>query len=63
MKIYTINGRKVWLNEAPKGYEEPKKAEPKKAEPEKVEKPKAEPKTETKARTTANKSRKAGANK
>ena len=24
MKIYTVNGRKVWLDKAPEGYEEPK---------------------------------------
>jgi len=29
MKIYTVNGRKVWLDKAPEGYEEPK---PKKIE-------------------------------
>lgn len=52
MKIYEVNGRKVWLNEAPAGYEEPKTEEPKKAEPVvKAKKP------------TANKSRKAGENK
>lgn len=53
MKIYTINGRKVWLDKAPDGYAEPvTKEEPKKAEP------------ETKAKKTpANKSRKAGSNK
>ena len=57
MKIYEINGRKVWLNEAPEGYEEPKKEEPKaelKAKPEPVNKAK---------KTGANKSRKAGSNK
>lgn len=56
MKVYEINGRKVWLNEPPKGYEEPKKVE--KVEPEKVEEPK------TKVRKAAsNKARKAGNNK
>jgi len=58
MKIYTVNGRKVWLDKAPEGYEEPKKEEPKKVEPVKAEEP------ETKAKkTTANKARKAGSNK
>lgn len=28
MKIYEIGGRKVWLDKAPEGYEEPKKPEP-----------------------------------
>ena len=56
IKIYEINGRKVWLKEPPKGYEEPKKVE--KVEPEKVEEPK------TKVRKAAsNKARKAGNNK
>ena len=58
MKIYTVNGRKVWLDKAPEGYEEPKKEESKKVEPVKAEEP------ETKAKkTTANKGRKAGSNK
>ena len=58
MKIYTVNGRKVWLDKAPEGYEEPKKEEPKKVELVKAEEP------ETKAKkTTANKARKAGSNK
>ncbi len=58
MKIYIVNGRKVWLDKAPEGYEEPKKEEPKKVEPVKAEEP------ETKAKkTTANKARKAGSNK
>ena len=58
MKIYTVNGRQVWLDKAPAGYEEPKKPEPKKVEPVKAEEP------ETKAKkTTANKARKAGSNK
>lgn len=44
MKIYTVNGRKVWLDKAPEGYEKPK--------------------VETKAKkATANKARKAGADK
>ena len=57
MKIYEINGRKVWLNEPPKGYVEP---EPKKKTEEKVE-PKAEPKP--KAKKVSNKSRKEVKNK
>ena len=58
MKIYEVNGRKVWLDKAPEGYEEPKKVEPKKAET------KEEPKPETKAKKApANQSRKAGSNK
>lgn len=53
MKIYEINGRKVWLDKAPEGYEEPKKEEPKK-----------EPAPATKAKKApANKARKAGSNK
>ena len=61
MKIYTVNGRRVWLDKAPEGYEEPVKEKPK-AEPEKVPEAKAEP--EKKARkTTSNKARKAGAHK
>lgn len=28
MKIYEVGGRKVWLDKAPDGYVEPKKAEP-----------------------------------
>ena len=60
MKVYEVNGRKVWLNNPPEGYVEPKKAEPKKEEPE----IKAKPETANKARkATANKSRKAGSNK
>lgn len=55
MKIYVVNGRKVWLDKAPEGYVEPKLA--KTAEPVKEE-------TETKAKKApANKSRKAGSNK
>ena len=52
MKIYTVNGRKVWLDKAPEGYENTK--------PVKTEEPKAEPKAKT---ATANKARKATANK
>ncbi len=60
MKIYLLNGRKVWLDEnnLPNGAEpcETKKVE-KKAEP-------AEVKTETKAKKVpSNKARKAGSNK
>lgn len=51
MKIYEVNGRKVWLNEPPVGYEDPK-----------TEEPKAEPVVKAK-KPTANKSRKAGDNK
>lgn len=58
MKIYTVNGRRVWLNEAPEGYEGNK--------PQKAEKP-AETKIEaieTKSKPKAkNKARKAGSNK
>lgn len=60
MKIYEVDGRKVWLRTAPAGYEAPKKAEPAKAEPK--EEPKAEIETKAK-KTPANKARKAGANK
>lgn len=48
MKIYEVNGRKVWLDKAPEGYAEPVK--------------KAEPETKAK-KASANKSRKAGSNK
>ena len=58
MKIYNVNGRMVWLDKAPEGYEEPIKPEPKKVEPAKA----AEPETKAK-KTTANKARKAGSNK
>lgn len=61
MKIYEINGRKVWLDKAPEGYEEPKPVEKTKAEP-KAEKAKAEPATKAK-KTTENKARKARSNK
>lgn len=65
MKIYEVNGRKVWLDKAPEGYVEPKKAEPEKVEPKKEEPEiKAKPATANKAKkATANKSRKAGSNK
>ena len=53
MKIYEVDGRKVWLNEPPQGYKAPKK--------EMVE-PKAEVKTKAKT-TTKNKARKAESNK
>lgn len=57
MKIYTVNGRKVWLDKAPEGYEQPK---PKKIE--KEDEPKAEIKPKAK-KVTQNKARKAGSNK
>lgn len=58
MQIYEVNGRLVWLNKAPEGYEAPKKPEPK------VEEPKAKPATANKAKKApANKARKAGSNK
>jgi hypothetical protein len=57
VKIYEVNGRLVWLNKAPEGYEEPKKEEPKAEEPKKEE-----PKTKAK-KAPANKARKAGGNK
>lgn len=60
MKIYEVNGRKVWLNQPPEGYVAPVKAEPKKEEPE----VKAKPEPANKARKApANKSRKAGSKK
>jgi len=55
MKIYTINGRSVWLNKAPEGYEEPEK------KTEETVEPKSEPKT--KAKKVSNKSRKEVKNK
>lgn len=62
MKIYDVNGRKVWLNEAPEGYVSPKKPEANKEEP-KAE-PKARPEPANKAKKTPqNKARKAGSNK
>ena len=57
MKIYEVNGRKVWLDKAPEGYEEPKTI--KKTED---DEPKAEPTPKAK-KASQNKSRKAGANK
>ena len=65
MKIYVVDGRKVWLDKAPEGYEEPKKVEPVKVE-EKTEEAKVEPKAEPKPKAKkapANKVRKAGSNK
>lgn len=58
MKIYVVNGRKVWLDKAPEGAEEVKPVI-------KAEEPKAEEATaEVKAKPeTANKARKAPANK
>lgn len=62
MKIYEVNGRKVWLDKAPEGYEEPKKPEPVKVDP--VTEKTPEKKVETKAKKTpANKAKKAGSNK
>lgn len=53
MKIYEVNGRKVWLDHAPEGAAEIK-----------TETVKEDPKTEPKAKpATANKARKAPANK
>jgi hypothetical protein len=70
MKIATIDGRKVWVNDdyvAPKTEQVVEKVEPVKAEePEKVEEPetKAKPKPANKAKKApANKSRKAGSTK
>ena len=58
MKIYVVDGRKVWLDKAPEGYEEPAKVE------KKPEEPKAKPETANKAKKApANKARKAGSNK
>lgn len=53
MKIYIVNGRKVWLDKAPEGAEEVKPVV-------KAEEPKAEAKAKPE---TANKARKAPANK
>lgn len=58
MKIYEVNGRKVWLDKAPEGYVEPVKAETKKID----DKAEAEPKAKAK-KATANKARKTGGNK
>lgn len=61
MKIYEVNGRKVWLDKAPMGYEEKK---PEKAEPKKVEEPKKDVEPKTKAKSVpSNKGRKARNNK
>lgn len=65
MKIATVNGRKIWVND---DYvsSEPEKTVEKVEEPVKAEEPetKAEPKPANKAKkATANKSRKAGSNK
>lgn len=58
MKIYTVNGRMVWLDKAPEGYIEPVKA------PEAPVEEKAKPAPANKAKkATANKSRKAGSDK
>ena len=48
MKIYEVDGRKVWLDKAPEGYEV-KKTE--KVEP-KVEEPKVDPIKEEEPKTT-----------
>ena len=57
MKIYVVDGRKVWLNEPPKGAVEVKPEKIEKAdEPEEEIKPKAK-------KVRQNKARKAGANK
>ena len=53
MKIYIVNGRKVWLDKAPEGAEVVKPVV-------KAEEPKAEAKAKP---VTANKARKAPANK
>ena len=59
MKIYVVDGRKVWLDKAPEGYVE--KTEPEKKVEEKIE-PKAEPKPKAK-KTPQNKARKEVKNK
>jgi hypothetical protein len=61
MKIYTVNGRKVWLDKAPAGYVEPKKVIEEAKTEEKAE-PDPEPVIKAKA-TPKNKARKAGSNK
>lgn len=58
MKIYEVDGRKVWLDKAPDGYVEPKKPEKK----EEIVEPKAEPKPKAK-KTPSNKARKEVKNK
>lgn len=56
MKIYEVDGRKVWLDKAPEGYVEPKTK--------KAEEPKDEPMAEPKAkRVPKNKARKGVENK
>lgn len=64
MKIYEVDGRKVWLDKAPEGYEVKKteKVEPKVEEPTVDPIKEEEPKTKAK-RTPSNKGRKAGNNK
>lgn len=60
MKIYEIDGRKVWLDKDPEGYVEPKKPEP----VVKVEPKAEEPKPKAKAKKIPqNKSRKEVKNK
>lgn len=58
MKIYEVDGRKVWLDKAPEGYVEPTKPEKK----EETVEPKAEVKPKAK-KTTSNKARKEVKNK
>lgn len=60
MRIYTVNGRKVWLDKAPEGYVEPVKAD--KPADDIIKAEKAEPVAKAK-KATANKSRKTGGNK
>lgn len=65
MKIATVNGRKIWVEDDYKSPE-PEKAVEKVEEPVKAEEPetKAKPAPANKAKkATANKSRKAGSNK
>jgi len=59
MKIYEVNGRKVWLDKAPEGYVE---KTTKKTEGEEIVKAEAAPEAKAK-KATANKSRKSGGNK
>lgn len=68
MKIYLLNGAKVWLDEdtAPAEAIPYKKPKAEKPAPVKITEPKAEPKEEPKAKAKAapaNKSRRAGGNK
>ena len=65
MKIYLLNGNKVWLDEKTAPAEAIPFRAPKTSKPAPVEKPKEDkPKAEAKAKATpANKSRRAGGNK